>query len=180
MNNKQIETIMSRFDSGKCFQGVYAADMLPIYPLNNERCCYIVNTEDHTEPGEHWVSFFFPGDDGCPEYFDSYGLMPLLSIFYEFLGKRDFLFNNITLQAPLSNVCGQYCLFFLMGRLSGISFVDLIEIFRKDDPYSNDAFVNSVINDLFGVHLKQYNNNFMGKQISRIFQPNYQLTQYET
>ena len=170
MNNYQIEAVLNAFDAGSCFRGVYPADMLPSAPSDNESHAYVVNTDNSNEPGKHWVGFFFPRF-GHPEYFDSYGLIPLIPHFYDFLGDRDFFFNNVTLQAPFSNVCGQYCIFFIIGRISGISFETLMKLFDRSNPHKNDGFVNSFVNDIFGMHLKKYDENFLQKQISNMFQP---------
>ena len=57
--------------------GVYAANLLPRVPVADEDrpVGYVANTDDDTEPGSHWVAFYFPqGENDTVEFFDSYGL----------------------------------------------------------------------------------------------------------
>ena len=37
---------------------------------------YIINTDDHDKPGEHWLAVYFDKD---VEYFDCFRLLPLNS-----------------------------------------------------------------------------------------------------
>ena len=48
-----------------------------------QRGAYITNTDDHGEPGEHWLAVYVDKD---VEYFDSFGLFPLDSRLEIFLG----------------------------------------------------------------------------------------------
>ena len=44
---------------------------IPSYPS-----AYVINSETHDQPGEHWVAVYFD-QHGRGEYFDSYGLPSL-------------------------------------------------------------------------------------------------------
>ena len=144
--------------------------MLPKPGIEDVPCCYIVNTDRHNKPGRHWVSFFFPAS-GCPEYFDSFGMVPMLPEFYKFMGERHFLYNNIPLQEPLSTTCGQYCLFYLLARIHGYTFEHFISLFDINLPQLNDEFVNDFITSTFDVELKIYDYDFIDKQISLAYVP---------
>ena len=67
-----------------------------------QRGAYIINTDDHDEPGEHWLAVYVDKD---VEYFDSFGLFPLDSRLEHFLGD-DYLYNAAPMQQIFSNACG--------------------------------------------------------------------------
>ena len=82
MDTLQIE----RNDSyaKKLFKGVYPKDQLPTveYPGS-----YVVNTNPSTAPGEHWVVMFF-NNPRSAEFFDSYGLHPIVYGLTDFLDSH--------------------------------------------------------------------------------------------
>ena len=159
---------MSIFDG---FKGVYSADTLPNTPFNASNLGYIVNTAKFGEAGEHWVSFFFPKHGPC-EYFDSYGFEPSLESFYDFIGNRVCIHNNITLQSLMSSTCGQYCVFILCARFYDYKFADIIKIFDHNNPKCNDIMVNQFVNSVF--HTKHQVNDMspLYRQISSMFLTN--------
>ena len=69
MNTLQIKRALERNAfTKKIFGGVFAADELP--KLNTFPCGFVANTDPSTEPGTHWVAFYFPSRDKG-EFFDS-------------------------------------------------------------------------------------------------------------
>ena len=72
MNTAQIRRILlTDYMTSDCFRGVFAMNTLP----NMEPGCYIINTHDDDQPGEHWLAVY--NDHGHIEYFDSFGRPPL-------------------------------------------------------------------------------------------------------
>ena len=55
------------------FVGVFASDHLPTSPHRQGPQAYVVNTDPHRRPGQHWLALWTPGDDTC-EIMDSFGL----------------------------------------------------------------------------------------------------------
>ena len=114
MNTLQLKRALERNPSTrKIFCGVFAADQLP--KINTFPCGFVANTDPITEPGTHWVSFYFPSL-GKAEFFDSYGHRP------EHYGFKLYdieTWNNRKLQSSLSEVCGQYCIFYLYHKSRG-------------------------------------------------------------
>ncbi len=85
-----------------------AATKSPSYP-----CCYVLNTDPKSEPGEHWLAFYRASSTSRTEYFDSMGLP---RSFYG-LPDGDFVeVNKSQLQSMDSKLCGQYCVYFLERR----------------------------------------------------------------
>ena len=72
MNTLQIKRALERDTfTKKIFGGVFAADELPKL-MNTFPCGFVANTDPSTEPGMHWVAFYFPSREKG-EFFDSYG-----------------------------------------------------------------------------------------------------------
>ena len=106
MNTLQLKRALERDTfTKKIFGGVFAADELPktfdTFPYG-----FVANTDPSTEPGTHWVAFYFPSRDKG-EFFDSYGYPPE---HYGFESYKIETWNKYKLQSSWSNVCGQYCI----------------------------------------------------------------------
>ena len=61
--------------------------------------------------------------------------------FTEFLNKHcdQWDFNDCKLQSDLSDVCGQYCIFYLSHRARGYSITKIAQLFGNDTVL-NDSF----------------------------------------
>ena len=109
------------------------------------RTAFVCNTYDADKPGQHWIALYIDGDHG--EYFDSYGLPPLHTTFRKF--RKDhcvaWSYNNKTLQSPLSNVCGQYCIAYLLFRCRNVPMKTFANLFGTD-LVANDCRVFDWIN----------------------------------
>ena len=156
MNTMQLERVMKTDPYTRSqFRGVFAADQLPrrvkTYPS-----AYIVNTDPASEPGAHWVAFYFPQKDKG-EFFDSYGDTPAYysGIFKTFIKQNSctWTYNHQPLQSLLSRVCGQYCLFYLLHRCHGVNMFKILRYFHKNKE-RNDRFVNEFICKHFSRILK--------------------------
>lgn len=109
-----MRKVLSR-DLGSSFGGVYPLDLLPDHLISNQKGI-VINLDPHDKPGSHWVSLYLNGKQ--IDFFDSYGLPPL----HEDL--RNFISNNCTnyncnlrrYQEYDTDVCGQYCVYFLHQR----------------------------------------------------------------
>ena len=63
MNTLQIKRALERDTfTKKIFGGVFAADELP-KTFDTFSCGLVANTDPSTEPGTHWVAFYFPSRD---------------------------------------------------------------------------------------------------------------------
>ena len=139
MKTYEIENILSKVipTSRTRFLGVFALDQIPqidnsfSFPL-----CFVSNTHPSTKPGEHWVALFYLSPDSL-EFFDSYGLPPAVYGFS--LDPR--VYNHRTLQSLNSNVCGQYCIFYLYHRSRGKSLSRILNSFSTRDLAWNDKSV---------------------------------------
>ena len=92
-------------------QGVFPSDKLPViktYPAG-----LISNTDPHDLPGTHWVAMYFTSP-GISEFFDSYGFPPEVYEMEDYILRNVTMYNDLPLQGLTSDVCGDYCLFYLL------------------------------------------------------------------
>ncbi len=135
-------------------KGVYPANRIPqILKIG----VIIVNTDSDDQPGTHWCAIYFRGD-GRAEFFDSYGNPPGFynNYFVQCLlrNSKSYVYNAERLQTNGSNVCGQYCLFYLMLRLRGKTMRDIVTQFR--DYPNNDYYVYDFIAKTFPCCVSYY------------------------
>jgi hypothetical protein len=93
------------------FARVFPSDLLPTYPLPGlVKSTLIIYTDDHPEPGSLWIVVYLDKRSSIGDYFDSYGLFPLVPAIQRFLNKSCTLwgYNSRTLQGFTADVCGQY------------------------------------------------------------------------
>ena len=116
---------------------------------DNLPACYIINTETRKNgPGEHWVAVYVSEEKSC-DYFDSYGTGPLENI-YKWMKKmrlQPIRYNKKWLQAPTSQACGAYCLYFLRARARGMSLEKILGHFREGDFPWNESLVRGQSSD---------------------------------
>lgn len=132
MDALQLSHILSHDTStSPFFKGVYARDTLPPLQINS---CAIVNADDSSSPGSHWLALFLKTQK-IVEFFDSYGNSPdFYGIDTSYYSKIEW--NSIVFQSPTSNVCGQYCIYFLYKRCQGHSMYSIVDVLyqkRKTD-----------------------------------------------
>ena len=90
---------------------------LPAFPRPGY---FVVNTDHCGNEGQHWTVFYFPKEGGPCEFFDSMAKAPgyYHSRFEQVLIANGPLYKYIgnRLQALESDVCGQYCIYYVVQR----------------------------------------------------------------
>ncbi len=121
--------------------GVVPKDELPGRRLTAYPTAFVCNTDDGDEPGEHWVAVYVDADRRG-EYFDSYGRPPRHADFRAFLLRNcdSWTYNGKRLQSGVSNVCGQYCVAYLLLRCRGMPLSGFQCLFGNDR-VANDCLV---------------------------------------
>ncbi|GFT78278.1 hypothetical protein TNCV_4451401 [Trichonephila clavipes] len=97
MDGMQMYTVLSQEKTtSPYFQGVYSRDMLPSL---QENMCAIVNSDDSSQPGTHWLALFV-NDKRELEFYDSFGQPP---VFYNISTTTylDVLWNSKVFKAPM-------------------------------------------------------------------------------
>ena len=89
------------------FRGVNLRDTLPKRAKRKE--CGILNLDDTTGSGTHWVAWYKNGDE--KKYFDSYGLQPPNEL-VAYL-RSPILYNTEQIQPYDQVFCGHLCLYVL-------------------------------------------------------------------
>jgi len=140
MNTLEIEEVARKDPClRKFFLGVFASDKLPA-TIHHRPACLIANTDPAHMSGQHWVAIYFGAT--C-EYFDSYGLPPIgPAMIYPITS-----YNPYCLQDLDTNVCGEYCVYFLMKRVQGHTMDSIINYLRSRRE-SNDSIVKTYIRRL--------------------------------
>ena len=154
MNTKQINHFAyTDNEISKYYIGTFPIDLIP-KKIQGKPSLLIVNTLKSTESTNmigHWIAIYI--NKSQKEYFDSYGLpifdetlIDLLQSKYKRLKTR--------LQAFNSDVCGQYCLYFIYQKARGKSFSDIVKVFKINDSSYNDKFVKKFFNTKANFRLK--------------------------
>ena len=132
------------------FEGVYAADTLP-HRLHKKPALIIANTDPISKPGQHWIAIYVD-EHGVGEYFDSYGMPPIVRQHRTFLNKicKQWTINTKSLQAIDSNVCGQYCVLYLIHKAHGYSLHSFIKKLFTSNPQKNDHTVRTLFKRMYG------------------------------
>lgn len=146
MNNVEINAILKHhYRTRNMFLGCTSSDMIPhsqLYPYSA-----VVNTDDSSGAGIHWVCIHVPNADTI-EYFDSYAMEPPSGDISNYLSKFTYVVKNTQqLQHLLSSTCGHYCVYFLIRRSSGASFHAIVNDLMKRGP-KRDVFVRSFVERL--------------------------------
>lgn len=125
MNTGEITNYLRKHpQTSKVFIGCVPSDMIPV--SNQYPYAVVVNTDDSSRPGTHWVALFIVSGQTA-EYFDSYGDPPNKNIA---MYLTNFIFvkqSNIQIQSLFSKVCGEYCIYFIVKRALGVPFKLIIE-----------------------------------------------------
>lgn len=148
------------------FIGVFAANQLPT--IVKKPCCFVVNTDVDTGPGQHWVAFYFDVD--VADYFDSYGLPPALFEKYLKLNATYLNISNVQLQGFMSSVCGQYCIYFLLYRCLEVPMERIVKM--STNKFINDAFVCEFVNVQCNIHTDVFEDDVVVNQLCTAFDVN--------
>ena len=129
--------------------------------LHRYPCGVVANTDPSNKPGTHWVAFYFPSAEKG-EFFDSYRHSPdyYNNSFKSFLETHssEWSFNNRKLQTAWSDVCGQYCIFYLSHRARGMKKIE--QLFGKDTVL-NDSKVAWFVKTHFKIKSNRSRNSFV-------------------
>lgn len=141
MNTLQLEKILNTDEiTRNYFIGVYSRDQLPI--LRDYPCCFILNTDPSTQPGEHWLALYY-NEDIEAEFFDPAGYHPSMYGLEDYLKStaKSWIYNKKRIQGYFSELCGQYCLFYLYCRCRNYSLLEFTNQFSFD-ANKNDDIIN--------------------------------------
>jgi hypothetical protein len=139
MNTSEIRKQLNFLE---CFSGVYPRDKLP--EVTNFPAAIVINTDDSSKPGEHWVSVYI-SKTGIGLYFDSYGLPPLHREIKNFLENscKGWSYNKVLFQGLNSITWGHYCVLFVLLSCIGVSYEKFVTLFTTNT-LLNDQIVQKL------------------------------------
>lgn len=141
MNTQEIEKKLRLRVQKHCFAGVFPSNLIP----KNINAYAIVNLDPWPKKGTHWVVV------GRGEYFDPLGFPPKVLKIRDFLlsfkNKSKIWINNVRVQDYFSNVCGHYCIFYIIMRCNNkLSPSGIVNKLRRME--NSDKFVFDYINKI--------------------------------
>lgn len=121
------------------FLGAQPSDFSKIIKINwkelkkKKNIGIIFNTDNHLQSGTHWLSVFIDNTNKKLDYFDSLGNLPNKNItsFLKHFKTYEFTINRTEHQKGQS-ACGIYSCYFIIQRLSGLSFNEITDIIITD------------------------------------------------
>jgi hypothetical protein len=148
MNTLELEESLKNV---KNFEGVFSKDMF--ISSGKIPASYIINTSTSKSIGEHWVAIYILKN--LIIYFDSLGGNPFTDYYFkkilQSLKIKNITFSKVKIQGDLSNVCGQYCLFFIHCMSKGMKFDSFLSNFTYSNLYVNDKLVCEYAKKVFNV-----------------------------
>ena len=121
------------------FNGVISREQIPSCV---NRGYYIVNLNDSTQPGSHWVAL--NNRPNIIEYFDSFGMNAPMELVN--LSNRlnvNYLYNSTQYQDLTSVLCGYYCLYFVNESHKGKSYLSILKPFSHTSSRSNERLITN-------------------------------------
>lgn len=123
------------------YRGTFSKDELPSVINKDESC--IVNLDNQSGPGSHWVAVYNSAKD--PKnvyYFDSYGMPPANHIanYMKTSGKK-IIYNSSQLQGLKNTTCGYYCMYVITELNKGKSYYDVLYQLKQLPVEDNDLYI---------------------------------------
>lgn len=146
MNSTEIRKILKISVPTDYETDVFACDQLN--QISSKKFAIIFNSDDSTKSGLHWLALYKEPKKDL-EFFDSFA-MPI-SFYSPFVKKyianisNEIILNNIQLQSNFSEVCGQFCIYFLLKRINNISFKNIVNEFDQNNLNNNDNIVKTFV-----------------------------------
>ena len=159
MDTDELEWLMEDFKP--IFKGVFPSNRLPKRNQLTYPACCIANYDPAGKPGTHWVAFYLPGGkEETNEYYDSYGLPPLVEEFMNFLSDG-FLFNTVSLQNYGTKTCGLHAVYYLQHRIKGKSIEEIVKSVNTKNKLKNDSIVVESLMRIEKNKFLQWNHTFV-------------------
>ena len=166
MNTTEIEAILEADAfTAPLNGGVWSIDTLP-FPLPRERL-YVCNLDPSTMQGSHWIGISTLSSQSASAsasasafYFDSFARPPPLEMLPQLLSTSDFvMYNDVTLQNPLTAICGQLTILVLKFLARRRTPLEVMLQFPFSENYiKTDLVAYSVIQSLSGLKNKPFFN----------------------
>ena len=118
------------------FNGVYSRDN----PTKIKDGAYIINLDEHSDIGTHWVAFYVQNDNVT--YFISFGVEPIPKEIKTFIYRSLSITANICrMQVYDSIMCGYFCIGFIDFMLKGKTLTEFTNLFSPNNFKKNDDII---------------------------------------
>ncbi len=169
---QQTHVMKSDYVTSRDFIGVFPADYIDTLEITSYPSALIVNTDDSTAPGQHWVSIYFDQDRSC-EFFCSFGNPPWFynetwANFISRWSRGPQRYNNCIVQHKDSFACGAHCCYILYHRCHGVSFKDILDSYDNTNLRWNDKIVEEDVENHLDIDIIIHRSNYMINQICRM------------
>jgi hypothetical protein len=150
LSTKDIDNVLQQYqdlDPTFKFLGALPSDFYNLTHVDyskifdHKRIGIVFNLDTHNEPGSHWVSFLIDNKKKTLEYYDSAGRTPNKNI-QTFIDRVDSYLkqHNLTYKTYYNtikhqlqnNECGVYAIYFMIQRLLGKDFNEIIKNIVRD------------------------------------------------
>ena len=129
LSTSDINACLNKY---KHFKGTFPADGV-FFNNSKQLQFYVINTEKHTESGEHWTALVIEQKNKVL-FFNSFGVQ-LLNIDIlrqmEKQGVKKYIYSSQQIQPLTSDACGFYCIAFIIAYHNNISYSNFIEMFSS-------------------------------------------------
>jgi len=134
------------------FLGVFANDEFPtdllrhVGATSRNPISAIINYDNSTQAGVHWVAVFIDPKVKQVEYFDPFGVPPKKRIL-KLLNTLNmpFIFTNTQIQHLDSKACGYYASQYIKLRTDGHSVYDIVFDRFTRDPIKNEKILKKLV-----------------------------------
>ena len=158
MNTEQLLCVLSSIPSMKVYDiNVFALDQFKEAKLENMGI-YICNNQPSTMEGGHWFLIVIQNDNLY--FIDSFARKPS---YYKIEKKLKNLKENRILsslkdplQSNVSNLCGEYCLFFSYHLSRKMHLEDILNKYFTNDFVKNDQKVQRFVWKIFPGHEREH------------------------
>jgi len=150
MNTSMLNNACSGIEG---FGGTMPLDVYLHKQVTRDMC--IVNTDPSTRPGTHW----FVVDNTtqtAPYIFDSYGRKSPTYGHYAWVQRFGMVTNaSSVLQGPTTNVCGDYCLIYILLRFSGHAPQKITNLLQNiaSGTHARDHIVREYTSNHLGINM---------------------------
>ena len=140
--------ILSVYKTRQVSYQVLGRDQIFEVDVQRKYGVFIVNDQEQHKSGNHWVLVVMLPHEVI--FFDSFAKLPRHYVIDKHLQKmkRKIFINRMVLQGPLSNVCGEFYMFFGYFLCRGYTLKDILKYFSKDFS-SNERAVYLQIQNFF-------------------------------
>lgn len=141
MNTLELEHYLkSNPLTRKLFHNVLPCDFLTQKIKSDRSVVIICNCATSNNIGTHWIAIFI--DKFNLEFFDTSGQSFKTNKYFQKFAQRNkrskMIYNTVSIQSEISDLCGEYCLLFALHKAHKKSLKSFMNIFRYADKKNND------------------------------------------